>query len=168
MGGSGGELSLLTRFAIAMGLAILVPRAMERLRLPGVLGFIVAGVLLGPNVSGVIDPHAPTITLLAELGKLLFMFFVGFEIDLDEFNKSRNRALTFGALTFLFPFAGGVLLGRLTGNEWNSALLIGSLIASHTLLAYPIIERLGLAQHPAVTMVVGGTILTDISSMLVP
>src|SRR5262245_32166824 len=103
MGGSGAELSLLARFAIAMGLAILVPRAMERLRLPGVLGFIVAGVLLGPNVSGVIDPKAPTITLLAELGKLLFMFFVGFEIDLDEFNKSRNRALTFGALTFSSP-----------------------------------------------------------------
>src|SRR5262245_18133591 len=95
------------------------------------------------------------------------MFFVGFEIDLDEFNKSRNHALTFGALTFLFPFAGGVLLGRLTGNEWNSALLIGSLIASHTLLAYPIIERLGLAQHPVVTTVVGGTIFTDIASMLV-
>lgn len=105
--------------------------------------------------------------MLAELGKLLFMFFVGFEIELDEFKKSRNRSLTFGALTFLIPFAAGILLGRVTGNDWNSALLIGLLIASHTLLAFPILQGLGLAQHPAVTTVVGGTIFTDIASMLI-
>ncbi len=167
MEGSDGQLSLLARFAIAIGLAILLPKAMERLRLPGVLGFILAGILVGPNVLGIIKPDGEAITLLAEVGKLLFMFFVGFEINLDEVNRSRNRSLAFGALTFLAPFAGGVLLGRLTGNDWNSAFLIGSLIASHTLLAFPVLERLGLVQHPAVTMVVGGTILTDIAAMLV-
>lgn len=161
------SLSPLTKFAIAIGLFVLLPQAMERLRLPTVLGFILAGVLLGPTMLGVIDPKGPVIELLSELGKLLFMFFVGFEIDLEEFGKTRRRSLTFGAVTFLLPLLGGVAIGRLTGNSWNSALLIGSLIASHTLLAYPILQRLGLTQHPAVTMVVGGTIFTDIAAMLV-
>ena len=167
MEGINEHFSLLTRFAVAIGLAVILPKAMERLRLPAVLGFIVAGILVGPAVLGIVKPEGPTITLFAELGKLLFMFFVGFEIDLDEFNKSRARSLTFGVLTFSLPFIGGAVLGRLTGSEWNSALLIGSLIASHTLLAFPVLQRLGLAQDPAVMMVVGGTIFTDIASMLV-
>jgi Kef-type K+ transport system membrane component KefB len=96
-------------------------------------------VLVGPNAIGLISADGPLIALLADLGKLLLMFFVGFEIDLEEFKKSRNRSPTFGALTFLIPFAAGVLLGRATGNDLNSALLIGSLIASHTLLAFPIL-----------------------------
>lgn len=160
-------LTPLAKFAIAIGFSVLLPQAMERLRLPGVLGFILAGVLLGPNLLGVIDPQGSTIVLLAEVGKLLFMFFVGFEIDLEEFGKSRQRSMTFGAFTFFLPLLGGVTLGRLTGNDWNSAVLIGSLIASHTLLAYPVLQRLGLTQHPIVTMVVGGTIFTDIAAMLV-
>jgi Kef-type K+ transport system membrane component KefB len=167
MEGIASHFSLLSRFALAIGAAVLLPKAMERVRLPGVLGFILAGILLGPNVLGAIKADGPTITLLAEVGKLLFMFFVGFEIDLDQFNKSRARSMGFGALTFLAPFAAGAFLARLTGTGWNGAFLVGSLIASHTLLAFPIVQRLGLASHPAVTMVVGGTIFPDIASMLV-
>ena len=101
------HISVLATFTIALGLSILLPKAMERLRLPAILGFILAGIVVGPTVLGVVRTDGPTITLLAEIGKLLFMFFVGFEINLDQFNKSRNRSLTFGALTFLLPFAGG-------------------------------------------------------------
>ncbi len=161
------ELSPLTKFTVAIGCSVLLPKLMERARLPGVLGFIIAGVLIGPNALGLMSADGPAVALLAELGKLLFMFFVGFEIDLDEFKKSRTRSVTFGAFTFLFPMIGGVLLGRATGNSWNSSLLVGSTIASHTLLAFPIVQRFGLTQHPAVTTVVGGTIFTDIASMLV-
>ncbi len=161
------SLSPLAQFAITIGLFVLLPQAMERLRLPGVLGFIAAGVLLGPNVLALINPHSPVVALFAELGKLLFMFFVGFEIDLEEFGKSRNRSLTFGLVTFVLPMIGGVAIGRLTGNNWNTSLLIGSLIASHTILAYPVLQRFGLTQHPVVTMLVGGTIFTDIAAMLV-
>lgn len=159
--------SILTTFAIAMTLVVLMPRLMERLKLPGILGFIIAGFLLGPAALGLIKQDGAVISLLAELGKLLFMFFVGFEIDLDDFKKTRTRSLVFGTLTFLLPFAAGVLVGRLTGCGWNASLLIGSIIASHTLLAFPILQKLGLAQHPTVLMVVGGTIFTDIASMLV-
>ena len=167
MDGFAAHLSPLTKFAVAIGCSVLLPKAMERLRLPAVLGFIIAGVLVGPHALGLVSPDGPTIGLLAELGKLLFMFFVGFEIDLEQFKKSRNRSLAFGTLTFLLPLTGGVLLGRATGNNWNGALLIGSVIASHTLLAFPIVLRAGLGHHPAVTTVVGGTIFTDIASMLI-
>jgi len=161
------EISPLTSFAIAMAMVVLMPRLAERLKLPAIVGFILTGFILGPGWLGVIRQEGEVITLFAELGKLLFMFFVGFEIDLDDFRKARNRALFFGFLTFLLPLTFGVLLGRLTGAGWNSSLLIGSIIASHTLLAFPVIQRLGLASHPAILMVVGGTIFTDIASMLV-
>lgn len=161
------QLSPLTKFAIVIGFFVLLPKAMERCRLPAVLGFIVAGTLVGPAAFGLINEDGPVVSLFAELGKLLFMFFVGFEIDLDGFKKAPSRSLTFGAFTFFLPLLAGAALGRITGNDWNSAVLIGSLIASHTLLAFPVLQRLGLAQHPAVTTVVGGTIFTDIASMLV-
>ncbi len=160
------HLPLLTRFALAFGLAILLPKLMGRIGLPPVLGFIAAGALLGPALIGILDPNGAGIVMLAEIGKLLFMFFVGFEIDLKEFNKTRARSLRFGILTFLLPLTFGALLARSLGNNWNSSLLIGSLISSHTLLAFPLLQRLGLAQHPVVAMVVGGTIFTDIASML--
>lgn len=157
----------LAGFALAMAMVVLLPKLAERLKLPGILGYIAAGILLGPHGLHSIKEGGPVIELFAELGKLLFMFFVGFEIDLEQFKKSRSRSMTFGTLTFLLPFGLGVLLGRVTGNGWNTSLLIGSLIASHTLLAFPILQKLGLIQHPAVTTVVGGTIFTDIASMLV-
>jgi len=162
------DLNALTKFTIAIALGVLLPKLMERIRLPAVLGFITVGVLIGPNALDLVREDGPVISLLAELGKLLFMFFVGFEINLDEFKKSRNRSVAFGALTFCLPMAAGVALAHTVGgSNWNSALLVGSLIASHTLLAFPILQRMGLAQHPAATMVVGGTIFTDIASMLV-
>lgn len=161
------HLSLLSKFVLGFALAILLPKLMTRLRLPSVLGFILAGIILGPSCLAVLDPEGKAINLLSEIGKLLFMFFVGFEIDLKEFNKTRSRSLTFGVLTFLLPLAGGTGVALFFGNGWNTSLLIGSLIASHTLLSFPLLQRLGLAQHPVVAMVVGGTIFTDIASMLV-
>lgn len=158
---------MLTAFALAMALTVLLPRLMERLRLPSILGFIIAGFLLGPAVLAVLKQDGEVITLFAELGKLLFMFFVGFEIDLEDFKKSRSRAMAFGALTFMLPLLAGIALARVCGYAWNPALLIGSIIASHTLLAFPILEKLGLSRHPMVMTVVGGTIFTDIASMLV-
>lgn len=158
---------LLTAFAIATALVIPLPRLMERLRRPPVLGFILAGIVLGPAALGIIKQDGPVITLLAELGKLLFMFFVGFEIDLAQFKKNRNRAFSFGFLTFLIPLGLGIGLGRAFGYGWVPSLLIGSVISSHTLLAYPILQKLGVLGNTAVAATVSGTIFTDIAAMLV-
>ncbi|GAA5123336.1 cation:proton antiporter [Luteolibacter yonseiensis] len=161
------EYSPLTGFAIVMALIILLPRLMERLRLPAVLGFILTGILVGPAFFGVVEKDGPVITLLAEIGKLLFMFFVGFEIDLELFKKTRNRSMVFGFLTFIIPMVLGVALGRAFGYGWTAAILIGSIISSHTLLAYPILQRLGVVGNAAVAVTVSGTIFTDIAAMLV-
>lgn len=161
------ELTAMAKFAIALLMTLLLPRLLERWRLPGVLGFIAAGVILGPAGVGMLKADGPAIELWAELGKLLFMFFVGFEIDLDEFNKVRRRAAAFGALTFAFPFVLALALGLWVGYSWLPALLIGSIIASHTLLAHQILVRLGLLERESVLVTVGGTIFTDVASMLV-
>lgn len=161
------HLPILSKFTLGFGLAILLPVFMKRIGLPPVLGFLAVGAMLGPAFAGILDPEGAGIVMLAEVGKLLFMFFVGFEIDLEEFKKTKHRAVGFGLLTFLLPLLGGVAVARLTGSDWNSAILIGSLIASHTLLAFPILQRYGVARSAVVAMVVGGTIFTDIASMLV-
>lgn len=161
------HLSMLSKFALVMGMTLLLPKLMERFRLPGVLGFIAAGMVVGPPLLGMIDHDSKIISLFSELGKLLFMFFVGFEIDLELFKKNRNRAAVFGLFTFAMPFMAGVALGLALGYSVNAAVLIGSIIASHTLLAYPILQKLGLTHNAAVSVTVSGTIFTDIASMLV-
>jgi Kef-type K+ transport system membrane component KefB len=159
--------SPLAGFVIAAVSAIAMPRLMERLKLPAVLGYIAAGVLIGPAMLGVVQKDGAVITWLAEIGKLLFMFFVGFEIDLALFHSTRSRAVVFGSLTFAIPLAAGILLGRAFGYSWVASLLIGSIIASHTLLAYPVLQRLGVLGNEAVSVTISGTIFTDIAAMLV-
>lgn len=159
--------SMLTGFVLASTAAIVLPRLMERVKLPAVLGYIVAGILLGPAGFGVIQKDSPVITWLSEIGKLLFMFFVGFEIDLALLNKNKSRALAFGFFTFTIPLTGGLLMGRMLGYSWTAALLVGAIVASHTLLAYPVLQRLGVLGNRAVVATIGGTIFTDIAAMLV-
>ena len=161
------DLTGLTRLAIGLLMVIFLPRVMERFRLPGVLGFILAGMILGPGLTGVLPAHGPTIELWAELGKLLFMFFVGFEIDLEQFEKARNKAMLFGTLTFIFPFALALGFGLLMGYSHVASLLIGSVVASHTLLAHSILSRLKLLDRESVLVTIGGTIFTDVAAMLV-
>ena len=152
--------SPLAGFVIASVSAIAMPRLMERLKRPAVLGYIAAGVLIGPAMLGVVQKDGAVITWLAEIGKLLFMFFVGFEIDLALFNSTRSRAVVFGSLTFTIPLTAGILLGRAFGYSWVASLLIGSIIASHTLLAYPVLQRLGVLGNEAVFV---GAFLAGIS-----
>src|SRR5215475_5982963 len=115
------HLSMMSRLAIGLGMVIWLPRLLERIRLPGVLGYILAGMILGPATTGILKSDSESITLWAELGKLLFMFFVGFEIDLEQFGKVRQRAALFGILTFSLPFAAAYALGIALGYSWTSS-----------------------------------------------
>jgi len=85
------HLPMLAKFVILLTGILLLPRLMERMRLPGVLGYILAGVLIGPPLLGVVQASSVTINFFAEIGKLLFMFFVGFEVDMEQFNLARKR-----------------------------------------------------------------------------
>jgi len=87
--------------------------------------------------------------------------------DLVLFNRSRNRSLGFGTLTFALPLAAGFLVGIWAGYAWVGALLIGSLLASHTLIAFPIVEKLGRLRNEAVTVTIGATVFTDVAALLV-
>jgi Kef-type K+ transport system membrane component KefB len=157
----------LARFSIAMLILFAVPPLCRRVRLPAVVGLLAAGVLFGPYGLQVAPKHSEVAHFFADLGKLLLMFFAGMEIDLVQFNRTRNRSIGFGLLTFAFPLAAGLLVGFWAGYPWVGALLIGSLLASHTLIAYPIVEKLGQLRNEAVTVTIGATVFTDVASLLV-
>lgn len=157
----------LMAFTIMLVVSLVVPPVFERLRLPGLVGLLVAGVILGPDLLGLLDPQGETEKLFSDIGKIYLMFVAALEIDLKEFQRHRDRSLIFGLLTFALPMIGGTTLGRVVGFGWNSSILIGSLMASHTLLAYPLVMRLGVARNQAVTVTVGATIFTDIAALLV-
>ncbi|RMF23963.1 MAG: cation:proton antiporter, partial [Cyanobacteria bacterium J083] len=139
-------------FTVLLLVILTVPPIFEKLRLPGLVGLLVAGVILGSDGLGLLDAQSETMKLLSDVGKIYLMFVAGLEIDLAEFRKTKNKSLSFGLATFVLPLIGGVLVGRMFGFGWNSSILIGSLLASHTLLGYPIVNRLGVVNNPAVTV----------------
>jgi Kef-type K+ transport system membrane component KefB len=159
--------SPIVTFTILIATILLVPPIFERLRLPGLIGLLIAGVVLGQSGLHLLNPKAETVKLLSEIGKVYLMFVAGLEIDLEQFRKTRNRSIGFGLLTFLVPLLTGIAIGQIFNFSWNASLLIGSLLASHTLLAYPIVSRLGVVNNESVTVTIGATIFTDTGALLV-
>jgi Kef-type K+ transport system membrane component KefB len=161
------QLPLMARFALAMAIILVVPALCEKVRLPSVVGLLLAGLLFGPHGLHVGPKSHEVAHFFADVGKLLLMFFAGLEIDLIQFRRTGRRSLVFGLATFALPLASGILVGLGFGYGWLGALLIGSLLASHTLLGYPIIQRLRLTHNEAVTVTVGATIFTDLASLMI-
>ena len=155
------------RFTLVLFLILLLPVLFARLRLPAVVGLLLGGVMLGPYALDIIPPDTPTVDLFASMGRVFLMFIAGLEIDMRVFQATRQRSMGFGALTFALPLLAGMGVAWAFDFGWVGALLIGSLIASHTLLGFPIMTRLGLARSEAVAVTLGATIFTDIASLLV-
>lgn len=154
-------------FAIVAALILLSPILLGRYRLPGMIGLLLAGAILGPNALGVLA-RDQSFVLFGTVGLLYIMFMAALEIDLAVFKRYRAHSIVFGLLTFALPQGLGFLVAYyLLGFELLAAILLASLFASHTLLAYPIASRLGIAKGQAVTTAVGGTILTDTLALLV-
>ncbi len=154
-------------FAVLLVIILAVPPVFERLRLPGLVGLLAAGVLLGPNGLQLLNTKSETMSLLSDIGLVYLMFVAGLEVDMAQFRRTRNRSLGFGSFTFAVPLIMGTIVGRLFNFDWNASILIGSLFASHTLLAYPIVRRLGVVNNEAVVVTIGATIFTDIGALLV-
>ncbi|MBD2104281.1 cation:proton antiporter [Leptolyngbya sp. FACHB-261] len=154
-------------FTLLLLVILVVPPLFERLRLPGLVGLLIAGIVLGQSGLQWLDAKSETMQLLSGIGKVYLMFVAGLEIDLKQFHKTRNRSLGFGFLTFIVPMIMGTTVGRLFDFGWNASVLIGSLLASHTLLAYPIVSRLGVVSNEAVMVTIGATIITDTAALLV-
>lgn len=147
-------------FFVAAVVLLAGPVVAERFRLPGLVGIVLGGTLVGPFVLDWIEREG-VVESLGELGLLFLMFLAGMELDLDEFERDRKPALRFGALTFTLPFVLGLLLVLPFGYGLATAALYGSLWASHTLISYPIVQEHRLTQHRAVSMAAGGTVITD-------
>ncbi|GAB4276526.1 MAG: cation:proton antiporter [Oscillatoriaceae cyanobacterium] len=157
----------LVPFTILLVVILTVPPIFERIKLPGLVGLLVAGVLLGKHGLQIMTADDEMMKLFAEIGKIYLMFVAGLEIDLTEFQKNKNPSLVFGFATFIIPLITGTLVGRVFGLGCNGSILTGSLFASHTLLAYPIVNRLGVVNNQAVTVTIGATIFTDTAALLV-
>jgi len=157
----------ITTFVLLLAIVLIIPPIFERLRLPGLIGLLMAGVLFGSSGLGWLSADTDTMKLFSEIGKIYLMFVAGLEIDMALFQKTPDRSLAFGMLTFSIPMLGGLAVGLFFDFGWLAAVLIGSLLASHTLLAYPIVQRLGIVNNEAITVTVGATIFTDIGSLLV-
>jgi len=147
-------------FFVAAVVILVGPLLVERIGLPGIVGVILGGLLVGPFVLGWVERQG-VVEDLGQLGILFLMFLAGLELDLDEFAANRRAALTFGAFTFTLPFVLGIAVVLPFGYGAATAMLFGSLWASHTLVAYPIVQEHGLLRERAVGVAGGGTVMTD-------
>lgn len=156
----------LSVFLTVLSVLLVAPWFSERFHLPGIVGLVIGGILIGPFGFHILAEDS-IIELLATVGLIYLMFNAGLEIDLDQFNRVRRKAVIFGFLTFTAPLLAGMVLGRLFGFGWAGAILFGSALSSHTLLAFPILARLGVITNETVSVTVGATVLTDILAFLV-
>lgn len=154
-------------FTILVFGILIAPIFSARLRIPDLVILLAFGALLGPHGLNVLERNT-AVTLLGSVGLLYIMFLAGIEIDLQRFSQSYKRSLGFGILTFILPQTLGALAGRFVLDmSWPAAILLASMFASHTLLAYPLASRLGISRSEPVTITVGATIITDILALLV-
>ena len=155
----------LTGFVIVMAIILIFPKLLEKVKAPGILGLVIGGLIIGPSGIGLISPDSHTFHQLADIGKLMVMFFAGLEIDFEEFVINWRKSLTFGSLTFFLPLATGTTVALISGYPILTAILIGSLLASHTLIAIPILMKYGLMKNKSVNAAVGATIFTDVAAL---
>jgi Kef-type K+ transport system membrane component KefB/mannitol/fructose-specific phosphotransferase system IIA component (Ntr-type) len=154
-----------TIFALVMLIILLAPILFKKLKVPGIVGIILSGTIVGPSVLGLLERDS-TIELLGTVGLLYLMFMAGLSIDLNRFGKLRDQSIGFGSRAYIFPALGAYFGGiYLLGYSIETSLLLGAIVGSHTLLAYPIVERLGITKNTAVTMSMGGTLVTDTLSL---
>ncbi|MBK8617642.1 MAG: cation:proton antiporter [Anaerolineales bacterium] len=153
-------------FLLAMAIILITPLLSERLRLPGIIGIIIGGMLIGPHGFGLMA-DGDRIEFLATIGLVYLMFSAGLEVDINQFMRVRTRALVFGIITFLFPQLMGMGLGYILGLDLLGMILLGSAFASHTLIAFPILTKLGVTRNEAIAVTIGATVLTDIGAFIV-
>ena len=154
-------------FSLVLFIILFAPLLLNKLKVPHIIGLILAGVIIGPYGLNLLLRDS-SVVLFGTVGLLYIMFTAGLEIDLEEFKKNRVKSLVFGLYTFTVPIIIGTLSAYYFLNfELPPSLLLGSMLASHTLLAYPIASRYGITRIRAVTLTIGGTIITDILALLV-
>ena len=156
-------------FSILMLIFLIAPLAADKLKVPELVLLLIAGIFLGKHGFNLIPQSGEgAIDLFGKVGVLYIMFISGLETDANDFKRMAGKSAIFGTLSFLIPQIIGTFVGRyLLGYGWLPSILLASMFASHTLIAYPIVSRLGISRNESVVLTVGGTIPTNTFSLLV-
>lgn len=154
-------------FSLVLFIILFAPILFNKIKVPHIIGLIIAGLIVGPYGLNLLKRDS-SIVLFGTVGLLYIMFLAGLEIDLAEFKKNKKRILVFGLLTFIFPLVVGTLTSYyILGYGFLSSLLLASMFSTHTLVSYPIASKYGVIRNQAVSMTVGGTMITDILALLI-
>lgn len=133
----------------------------KKYKIPNIISLIILGIIVGPYGLNLLH-QSSAIKLFSTIGLLYIMFIAGLELDINEFKRYRHKSFTFGGLTFTIPLLIGFpICYYILGYGMSASLLISIMFSTHTLVAYPIVSRLGIAKDQAVAITVGGTIITD-------
>lgn len=154
-------------FSLILFIILLSPILLKKLNIPGIIGLIISGVIIGPHGLNILAKNS-AIDLFSTIGLLYIMFIAGLELDLNEFKSNRFKSLVFGFFTFILPLGVGFpACYYLLQYDFNASFLTASMFATHTLVAYPIVSKLGISKNQAVAITVGGTILTDTAVLII-
>ncbi|MEG0850665.1 MAG: cation:proton antiporter, partial [Flavobacterium sp.] len=154
-------------FSLILFIILLSPILLKKINIPGIIGLIISGVIIGPHGLNILAKNS-AIDLFSTIGLLYIMFIAGLELDMNEFKANRNKSLLFGFFTFILPLSVGFpVCFYLLKYDFNASFLTASMFATHTLVAYPIVSKLGIAKNQAVAITVGGTILTDTAVLII-
>lgn len=154
-------------FSLILFIILLSPILLRRLNIPGIIGLIISGVVIGPHGLNILEKNL-AVDLFSTIGLLYIMFIAGLELDMNEFRANRNKSLVFGLFTFFFPMAIGFpVCYYFLQYDFNASFLTASMFATHTLVAYPLVSKLGVSKNQAVAITVGGTILTDTAVLII-
>ena len=154
------------KFLLILIIILAAPLLLNKLKIPYLLGLIIAGAVIGPHGLNLVLRDS-SIILSGTAGLLYIMFLSGLDMDMSDFRRNSWRSLIFGGYTVCVPLAFGILAGYyILGFPIYSSILLAGLFASQTLIAYPIVSKLGISRDKAVTIAVGGTVITDTLALL--
>lgn len=153
-------------FLIILAIMLVAPLLFERLKMPGIIGLILAGVVVGPHGLGLLARDR-TIELLGTVGLLFLMFLGGLETSLDDLKRNADKSVVFGLATFCLPMIIGTGAMLSIGFSPLASILVASCLASHTLVALPVLGKLGIMRSQPVMATLGATLITNVLALLV-
>ena len=154
-------------FFLVLIIILFAPMILGRLRIPHIIGMILAGVVVGKYGFNILERDS-SFELFGKVGLYYIMFLAGLEMDMDDFKKNRTKGLIFGMFTFLIPMGLGIWSSMsMLDYGFLTSVLLASMYASHTLIAYPIISRYGLSRQRTVSITIGGTAVTVVLALMV-
>jgi len=159
--------AFLIAFASALFGAKLFGGLAERVGQPSVLGELLAGVVLGPSVLGLV-PLSEGIFLLSEIGVILLLFEVGLEADLEELLRVGGPALAVALAGMVLPFAGGYVLTRALGHPSLTAIFVGAALTATSIgITARVLAELGVLKTPEGQIILGAAVIDDVLGLVV-